>query len=364
MDECTQVVNENKTISGLIEKLKLNANSKSIRIAILCNAFINGDGVSRVIEQQAKDLKKAGHKVTIFALESNQSAPEGIEVINLKAPNNFLINRLYRLLFPLDITKIVKFLKKLKGFDLTISHHPTVAWLSFFNRRINKIPYIYYQHPVTSQDVSKSFSIYMSIMIKIKDYLVKKADKVIAISKFAQEELRIRTGVESEILYNKIDPRFKDYANESKIREKHNLERNPIILYVGRVEKKKNVHTLIKAFNLVKKEVPEVKLVIVGKQPFSSYLRELKKIGDTSVIFTGYVPDEELASFYAACDVYATCSLYEGFDLPVAEAQAMGKPVVAFDIGSHKEVLENGYLVEEGDLESFSQKIISTLRGY
>ena len=69
-----------------------------------------------------------------------------------------------------------------------------------------------------------------------------------------------------------------------------------------------------------------------------------------------------LPYYYAACDVYVTCSLWEGFDIPIAEAAACGKPSVAFDIGSHKEVLKNGTLVKENDLEAFKNAIVKILR--
>lgn len=82
---------------------------------------------------------------------------------------------------------------------------------------------------------------------------------------------------------------------------------------------------------------------------------------DPNIIFAGFVPDEELPNYYAACDVYATCSLVEGFNMPLVEAQACGKPVVAFDIGPHKEVVKNGILVPEGHLNEFGEALINIL---
>ena len=73
-------------------------------------------------------------------------------------------------------------------------------------------------------------------------------------------------------------------------------------------------------------------------------METLNKISNDSVIFTGPVPDEEVPYYYAACDVYATASIWEGFDMPVAEAQNCGKPVVAFDVGPHREVIKSGKL--------------------
>ncbi|MBW2989895.1 glycosyltransferase family 4 protein, partial [Candidatus Woesearchaeota archaeon] len=95
---------------------------------------------------------------------------------------------------------------------------------------------------------------------------------------------------------------------------------------------------------------------------FPKYSRKLKKMANKDVIFTGFVKDEELPEHYAACDAYVTASLWEGFDLPAAEAQAMGKPVVAFDAGAHKEVVKKGLLVRKKDVKGLGEGIIKTLR--
>ena len=77
-------------------------------------------------------------------------------------------------------------------------------------------------------------------------------------------------------------------------------------------------------------------------------------MADEDIIFTGFVDDKDLPAFYAISDVYVTASQNEGFNLPAVEAQACGKPVVAFDVGAHKEVVKNGILVPEGDIQGFT----------
>ena len=69
----------------------------------------------------------------------------------------------------------------------------------------------------------------------------------------------------------------------------------------------------------------------------------------------------QLPYYYAACDIYTTASLWEGFNLPAAEAQACGKPVVAFSICSHPEVVKKGVLVKKKDINRFSKAIINIL---
>jgi len=86
-------------------------------------------------------------------------------------------------------------------------------------------------------------------------------------------------------------------------------------------------------------------------------------MADSSVIFAGFVSDEELPYYYAACDVYATGSLWEANNVPVLEAQASGKPIVAFDFNFFAEELgDNDILVDRGNVEKFAEACILKLR--
>jgi len=67
-----------------------------------------------------------------------------------------------------------------------------------------------------------------------------------------------------------------------------------------------------------------------------------------------------LSCYYAACNVYATASLWEGFDLPLEEAKMCGRRVVAFDIGAHRERIKNindGILVPAGDVALLAKAV-------
>ena len=123
--------------------------------------------------------------------------------------------------------------------------------------------------------------------------------------------------------------------------------------FVGRIHPTKNIHELFKVFKMIKDRIPDAKLIIVGKPVIEEYYKRVKSMADDSVIFTGYVSDEELPYYYAACDVYVTCSLSEGFNLPLVEAQKYEKPVVTYDIGPHREVVTRGALVKMGDIKGF-----------
>ena len=98
--------------------------------------------------------------------------------------------------------------------------------------------------------------------------------------------------------------------------------------------------------------------------PRVSYILRNQKIRK-AVVFTGYVDDELLPEFYASCDVFCYPSLFEGFGLTPAEAQAAGKPVVAFKTCALPEVVQDGVtglLVPPRDSSSLAKAIVRLLR--
>ena len=133
-------------------------------------------------------------------------------------------------------------------------------------------------------------------------------------------------------------------------------------MYVGRIAPHKGIHLLLESFKIIKNYIPNSKLIVAGKPTFNDYFNKLRKSADKDVIFTGFVDDKDLPYYYAACNVYVSASLWEGFNMPAAEAQACGKKVVAFGIGSHPETVKNGILVEKGNIKKFAEAVIKLLR--
>ncbi len=206
--------------------------------------------------------------------------------------------------------------------------------------------------------------IYNSIISPFNWKKIKNFDSVVSISKHSKNILQNEKGIDSVVIYDEIDSdRFnRSNLDGASVRAKYNIKSDdPIILFVGRITPTKNIHSLIPAFEIVKMRVPSAKLIVVGRCYNNQYAEGLMKDSDPNVIFAGFVPDEELPNYYAACDVYATCSLVEGFNMPLVEAQVCGRPVVAFDIGPHKEVVKNGILVPERRLNEFGEALIDIL---
>lgn len=132
-------------------------------------------------------------------------------------------------------------------------------------------------------------------------------------------------------------------------------EAQRFVLYVGGISPHKNLKTLIEAYKQLIEDpkFADVKLVLVGDyqgDAFHSDYPALKNQVEASqleeqVIFTGFVPDDELAHLYNAAAVFVLPSLEEGFGLPIVEAMACGTPVIGSDRGSIPEILGEGGLL-------------------
>jgi len=339
-----------------------------MKIAILCPTFLTYSGIDRVVEQQALKFSHEGNNVSILTLKANIKPSLNINLHVLGMPNNLLLQRIYRLFFFMDFIKVSRWVPKLKGFDCIYSHQYPMNWLAYIAKRRYGIRYIYYNHGYPPLKTFPNFieRIYMKMITLSANWTIRRADKAISVSQYLERELRKETGVDSSIIYNEIDTeRFHLGIDGKQVRQKYHLDNDPLIVFVGRITPQKGIHLLVNAFNIVKQKIPQAKLIIVGKHIFRDYSDHLKQISDNSVIFAEDVSDKEIPAYYAACDVYATATLWEGFDLPIAEAQACGKPVVAFDIGPHPEVInigDEGKLVPVGDTAAMAEAIRSFLK--
>lgn len=135
------------------------------------------------------------------------------------------------------------------------------------------------------------------------------------------------------------------------------------LLFVGTIEPRKNLLTLVRAFaDVLKATSLRPQLVIAGQEGWLTdelftYVKELD-FGDR-LRWTGYVSDEDLCALYSSCRAFIYPSIYEGFGLPPLEAMACGAPVISSSIPSITEVLGTAArLVVPTDVHELSESII------
>jgi glycosyltransferase involved in cell wall biosynthesis len=338
-----------------------------MKVAILTSTLYGFDGIARVAKLQAEEYAAQGNEVTIFAWAGDLSL-DGVRVEILSIPKSPFWRRIYGLLFPLNIFKLREYVTKLKDYDLLIGHEYPLLWLAHLGKKFYNIEYICHIHGSPAYSLYPRF--YERAYMRLYHFLwrrsISNADSAIAVSNFLKEELELKYNLDSRVVHNSIDGAvFHPGLDGSSVRNKYALNGSPVVLFVGTLYPHKGVHLLIEAFNIVNRLIPEARLLIVGKPIYSYYLKSLESKASDSVIFAGYIGDEELPGYYAACDIYATASLHENFNIPLVEAQACGKPVVAFDIRSHPEVVQQnttGFLVKPEDCEQLAEAMISLLK--
>jgi len=139
------------------------------------------------------------------------------------------------------------------------------------------------------------------------------------------------------------------------------------LLFVGTIEPRKNLITLIRAFEEVLKTTSlRPQLVIAGMEGWLTddlftYV-EGRDLGDR-IIWTGYVSDEDLCALYSACRLFLYPSIYEGFGLPLLEAMACGAPVISSRIPAIVETVGNAAcLIRPTDVSVWSRTIIELLQ--
>jgi phosphatidyl-myo-inositol dimannoside synthase len=230
-------------------------------------------------------------------------------------------------------------------------------------------------------DVIYSRRLYQLLCVRWLKY----CDRVVANSAYTAS-LVARKGVRPDritvIPPGILPERFVRPANVDVIKKKLRLENKQIILFVGRLAKRKGVKEFIeKSFVHIVGEVPNACFVIVGGNPTESLthrddtLRDIKAtIAETNLQkytrLLGTLSDDEVVQLYQVCDVVvlpvlATMDDVEGFGIVLLEAAAAGKPAVATDVGGIADAMENGksgFLISPDDYPELSQAIISLLK--
>ena len=140
-----------------------------------------------------------------------------------------------------------------------------------------------------------------------------------------------------------------------------------VVLWVGYPARVKRVPLLLRAFARVAEALPAARLLVVGDLSRSPddlpALAQALGVGG-QVVFQPAVPHHELPVFYALADVYVHVSAYEGAGRVLFEAGAAGLPLVGMDVTGVNEVIEdgvNGCLVPDGDIETFSARVVELL---
>lgn len=205
---------------------------------------------------------------------------------------------------------------------------------------------------------------------KLVRWTARHADHILTLSEFSAADIAARYGVPREKITvthlaaaPDFHPREKQPCQELIARE-YKID-SPFILYVGRIQARKNLPRLVEAYARLRPQGVMAKLVLVGKRDWQSgqLLAKIKELGlESSVHFPGFVSFEDLPLFYNAAEVFVFPSFFEGFGLPVIESMASGVPTITSTGSSLGEVAgDAAILVDPSDTNALADALARVL---
>jgi glycosyltransferase involved in cell wall biosynthesis len=195
-------------------------------------------------------------------------------------------------------------------------------------------------------------------------------DAVITVSAASRDDLVRFLGLPPERVFvvpNAVGGAFRPLPDEAarSVAARYGAQ-PPYVLYVGALEARKNVVTLLRAFARLRSAFPRCTLVVAGAPRFSApdVPRALAALDLADAVrFTGYVAEGDLPALYNAATAFCFPSLYEGFGLPVLEAMACGTPVVCARASSLPEVAGDAALLFEARDEGALAEALARVLG-
>jgi glycosyltransferase involved in cell wall biosynthesis len=204
--------------------------------------------------------------------------------------------------------------------------------------------------------------------MKAKRYseLIERADRIVCVSNSVKRDVLetlkpdpAKLRVVHEAGGEGFSPRPAE--DVAAVRKKYGLEK-PYLIFVGSINKRKNVPALVRAFALARSRIKaDACFAIAGRIGFGG--DEIQSAiaasgAADSVKLLGYVPDDDVPSLYTGARALLFATLYEGFGIPAIEAFACGCPVIGANVGSLPEIIADaGLLADPSSVESIAAQI-------
>lgn len=251
--------------------------------------------------------------------------------------------------------------------DLVHAHGFRSAWVTALALRCRKTPFLFTVHNLLPDNPG-------SLARLLLRFTFQRADAVICVSHFIRQALSELNFPAHRlcVIHNAVDmDHFQpSEADRDPFRREIGVEgRAPLPGIVARIVPWKGHQDLIEALPVIRDQLPDVVLVVVGKEDHAgSWTERLKrraqdlKVGE-SIRWAGW--REDVRAVYSALDVVCMPSYREPFGLSAVEAMAMQKPVVAYRSGALPEIIttgETGFLAPEGDLHTFAECVITLMK--
>jgi glycosyltransferase involved in cell wall biosynthesis len=335
-----------------------------IRVEISGLATQQTSGVGNYTRLLANALAQKNCEIhgSYFNFLNRQIEPYGLSDRIHREKNSLIPLRVYaklasyQLAWPFDIFK--------KPVDLTI--HPNFArWPTVRSKRvvtaIHDLTYLYYPELVEEKNLQH--------LKRVVPRSIEKSDFILTVSNAVKKELMEEFSLEPEKCLVTPIPPSDDFYNPSFAIDVHSIYKIPTkkyLLFVGNLEPRKNLITIVKAYRLLPEKLREEYSLVIGGGKGWNFEDTQKEIDKTQTVGyvrqIGFVDQKDLPTLYAKASLFVMPSLYEGFGMPILESLATGTAVIASDIPVLREA--GGQVVDyvdPNDPQAFADKINTLL---
>jgi len=319
-----------------------------MKIAIVTDSYFpTRDGVATQVLTTRQCLERMGHEVFIIAPDPGEKdREEGVYYVKAKPFKSY--EGYYLPTFRHNNLKVIKDLEPdiihmhgctvmtLKG--LVTSHFTGIPTVQTFVTMVNEVAYQYSPIKLPPRFLNWLVRIYLRQELKRPNALIVPTPPI-------EREL-LAMGVKPkrmEVIPVGVDiDRFKKNDRGDEIRKRHGLEGKKVLITVGRMSFEKKVDLLI---STMKRFDDDVALLVCGKGPMDKEWRQLAVDEGVSdkVVFAGFVPDDELISYYSSADIFITASKFETQGLTTLEAMACEIPALCANGRAFTDVIKEGY---------------------
>ena len=342
-------------------------------------------GMNVYIDELAATMVGRGVEATVFTRRTHDDQPvelvteSGYRVVHIDAgPAERL-----------EVDQLAEWVKVFAGgvihemrsadYNVVHSHYWLSGWAGLLVKQALGIPLANSFHTLARvKDAARREGQPLEPLLRLaaESELIGSSDCVVASTDQEADELIDHYGADPERLCVNppgIDRSIFQPGDKSEARAALGLGEEPVVLFVGRIQPLKGVDVAVDAFAEVVRLLPEARLVLVGGPSGSAGSTEVTRIRQRiadlgiadSVRTWEAQPHADVAAFYQAADVLVVPSRSESFGLVAVEAQAVGLPVVAANVGGLRHVVQqriSGILVDGWDANDFAKAILELLQ--
>jgi len=316
---------------------------EKLNIIVLARWFVRWNGMSQVVYNLSKELIENGHNVLVITYKGYADREWVQEIPTMR------INRSYHNLLSLkDIAEL------LREYDADVVHSHGLLGLAAYLSKKNYIVTYHGNWPMNMFASTSSF-LFSFTLLPLSVIEMKKAWKVICVSRFMKKVLKnafdidsvfIPNGVNEEIIIDNLDPH----------------KRDDLIVFLGTLSRRKAKYLIDVIHAINSSSSKRVSVLIAGKIVDKSLYRSLIKIPNVNVL--GYVSEKEKLEILRRSKVVILPSMAENIPVVVLEAFSQGVPVIAFKVGGLPDVIINGYngfLIDRWDVHLFARKTLKII---